>query len=246
MFNVKRIVYNYSIVRFPAECYRFRMQGRTADTVRESLEHLIVSGEFEDGERLDETRLAARLGVSRTPLREAFQMLSASGLVELIPRRGAFVRQPDVVEMFEMFEVMAELEAMCGRLAARRCTEAELDALNVAADGCDAALDRGEVDLYYRENEVFHNLLYQASGNGFLAAEAKRLHKRLQPFRRMQLRVRGRMRQSMQEHRDILTAIEAADEDLAARTLRSHIAIQGEKFNDLMATYGRQKTARTG
>lgn len=222
------------------------MQGRTADTVRESLEHLIVSGEYEDGERLDETRLAARLGVSRTPLREAFQMLSASGLVELIPRRGAFVRQPDVVEMFEMFEVMAELEAMCGRLAARRCTDKELVALNHAADGCDTALDQGEVDLYYRENEVFHNLLYQASGNSFLAAEAARLHKRLQPFRRMQLRVRGRMKQSMQEHRDILSAIEAADEELAARTLRSHIAIQGEKFNDLMATYGRQKTVQTG
>ncbi|MBO6834542.1 MAG: GntR family transcriptional regulator [Alphaproteobacteria bacterium] len=215
------------------------MSGRTADTLRESLEQMILSGEFEDGERLDETRLSARLGVSRTPLRESFQMLAATGLVELIPRRGAFVRQPDVVQMFEMFEVMAELEAMCGRLAARLCSEEDLRRMHDAADDCDRALELGDADIYYRANEVFHNALYQASGNSFLAGEASRLHKRLQPFRRMQLRVRGRLKQSMDEHRDILMAIEAADEDRAAQALRSHIAIQGKKFNDLMASYSK-------
>lgn len=215
------------------------MSGRTADTLREALEQMILSGEFEDGERLDETRLSARLGVSRTPLREAFQMLAATGLVELIPRRGAFVRQPDVVQMFEMFEVMAELEAMCGRLAARLCSEDDLRRLHEAADDCDRALESGDADVYYRANEVFHNALYRASGNSFLAAEASRLHKRLQPFRRMQLRVRGRLKQSMDEHRDILTAIGAGDEARASQTLHSHIAIQGKKFNDLMASYSK-------
>ncbi|MDJ0684887.1 MAG: GntR family transcriptional regulator [Alphaproteobacteria bacterium] len=213
------------------------MERRTADSLRDGIEQLIVSGEFGNGERLDEVRLAARFGVSRTPLREAFQMLAASGLVELIPRRGAFVRLPDLVAMFEMFEVMAELEAMCGRLAARRVTPAMLADIKAAAAACEAALEEGDSDRYYRENGVFHHLLYAASGNGFLAEEAERLHRRLKPFRRMQLRVRGRMRQSMAEHRDILQAIEDGDGARAADALRGHVAIQGERFNDLMASY---------
>ena len=215
------------------------MERRLADTLRESIEQMIVTGEIADGARLDEVRLAAKFGVSRTPLREAFQVLSASGLVELIPRRGAFVRLPSVVQMIEMFEVMAELEAMCGRLATRRITADGIVALKKAADDCDRALMEGDTDKYYRENEVFHHLLYDASGNSFLAEEAARLHRRLQPFRRMQLRVRGRMGQSMKEHRDVLTAVESGDEARAADALHNHVAIQGEKFNDLMASYER-------
>src|SRR5262245_12112967 len=96
------------------------MSSRSAEEIRENIEQRIVEGEFEDGQRLDEVSLAKRFGVSRTPLREALRMLGGSGLVELIPRRGAFVRHPGIVELVEMFEVMAELEALCGRLAARR------------------------------------------------------------------------------------------------------------------------------
>jgi DNA-binding GntR family transcriptional regulator len=80
-------------------------------------------------------------------------------------------------------------------------------------------------------------LIYAASGNDFLAQESQRLHKRLQPFRRMQLRVRGRMLQSLAEHRQILTALEEADSATAEAVLRDHVAVQGGKFNDLMASY---------
>ncbi len=212
---------------------------RRADHIRETLEHLIITGEFSDGDRLDETRLSRRFAVSRTPLREALQMLAASGLLELIPRRGAYVRHPGIVELVQMFEVMAELEGMCGRLAARRLTDDDLTALKNAAAACEAALETGDADSYYRENERFHTLLYVASGNGFLASEARRLQKRLQPFRRMQLRVRGRMAQSMAEHRRILAALERGDAARAQAELQGHIAVQGEKFNDFMAHYDR-------
>ncbi len=176
------------------------MTRRRADSIRETLEQLIITGAFVDGDRLDETRLSERFNVSRTPLREALQMLAASGLVQLVPHRGAYVRHPGVVEMVQMFEVMAELEGMCGRLAARRLTDDDLSALRQAAADCETALQGGDADAYYHENERLHQLLYAASGNGFLAAEALRLQKRLQPFRRLQLRLRGRMAQSMAEH----------------------------------------------
>lgn len=214
------------------------MTRRAADIVREGLEQLILTGELTDGARLDEVRLAARFDVSRTPLREALQALSASGLVQLIPNRGAFVRNPGIQEMVEMFEVMAELEGMCGRLAARRVHADTLDDLDRAAAECERALDHGDSDEYYRRNERFHQLLYAASGNGFLAGEAARLQKRLQPYRRMQLRVRGRMPQSMAEHREILDAIRAGDPARAEAALRAHVSVQGEKFNDLLASLG--------
>ncbi len=220
------------------------MEQRRAESIRRTLEHLIITGEFADGERLDEIRLAERFSVSRTPLREAFQTLAATGLLELVPRRGAYVRHPSIIELVEMFEVMAELEGMCGRLAARRVTEEDLETINQAAMACETALEQGDTDAYYRENERLHELWYEASGNGFLAAEARRLQRRLQPFRRTQLHVRGRKEQSMAEHRAIIKALADGDPDRAERELRDHVAIQGEKFNDLMAQYSRSKVHR--
>jgi len=212
---------------------------RNADRIREELEQAIMAAEFAEGERLDEVTLAARFSVSRTPVREALHALAASGLVETLPRRGVFVRYPSFIKLVEMFDVMAELESMCGRLAARRITEEELERLEAAALACESAMERGDADEYYRENELFHHRLYHASGNSFLAEQASRLHKRLQRFRRLQLRVRGRLRQSMQEHRDVQKAVAAGDAEGAARGLRRHISIQGENLKDLMANFAR-------
>ncbi|WP_035610355.1 GntR family transcriptional regulator [Haloferula sp. BvORR071] len=213
------------------------MTSRSADEIREDIEQRIVEGEFEDGQRLDEVSLAKRFGVSRTPLREALRMLAGSGLVELIPRRGAFVRHPGIVELIEMFEVMAELEALCGRLAARRISPGELAEISVSARACEQALEKEDPDAYYHRNEEFHQLIYRAAGNSFLVTEAKRLQKRLRPFRRMQLRARGRMRQSMAEHEQILQALKDGNAAIAADTLRSHVAVQGERFHDLLSSY---------
>tara|TARA_R100000789_G_scaffold112_2_gene405 strand:+ start:6320 stop:7054 length:735 start_codon:yes stop_codon:yes gene_type:complete len=212
------------------------MEQRRADNIAEALEERIFNGTYPNGERLDEVRLAEQFGVSRTPLREAFQRLALSGLVELIPRRGAFVRQPGPIELMEMFEVMSELEAICGRLAARRITEEALAELRDANSKCKAAVAANDTDRYYTENERFHRVIYRQSGNGFLEQEAAKLHKRLKPFRRQQLRFRGRMGQSMAEHEAIVAALSAGDSDRAGQVLRDHVAVQGEKFHHLMAS----------
>ena len=212
------------------------MEKRRADNIAQELEELIFNGTFRDGDRLDEMRLSERFNVSRTPLREAFQRLALSGLVELIPRRGAFVRQPGPLELLEMFEVMAELEAVCGRLAARRIDEVALEKLRVANLKCQAAVQADDADSYYLENERFHKIIYSESGNAFLEHETVRLHHRLKPFRRLQLRLRGRLEQSMAEHEAIVEALAAGDTEMAANTLRSHVAVQGEKFHRLMTS----------
>jgi DNA-binding GntR family transcriptional regulator len=211
------------------------MDRKRADIIAEQLEALILGGTFADGDRLDEMQLAERFAVSRTPLREAFQRLALSGLVEQIPRRGVFVRHPGPVELLEMFEVMAELEAACARFAASRISDAALDDMRDANAKCLRAVEVRDSDAYYRENERFHAILYRQSGNGFLEAECGRLHRRLTPYRRRQLRLRGRLAQSMAEHEAIVTALECGDAESAAQAVRTHVAVQGEKFHHLMA-----------
>lgn len=204
-------------------------------SIREQLEQAILLGEFTSGSRLDESQLATRFKVSRTPVREALKQLVASGLLEHRPNKGVFVRTPSVRELLEMFEVMAELEALCVKLAARRAHRDDMHSLQTLVEACEQAMHSGDSDLYYHANEHLHRELYRLSGNHYLEQQAVALHRRLQPYRRLQLRVPYRMRQSMNEHRAIVDAVCQGRAEDAAVAIRSHIAIQGEKFNDLVA-----------
>lgn len=209
---------------------------RTAETLRETLENDIALGRFRPGERLDEVSLATRFGVSRTPIREALIELSANGLVEIRPRRGAFVAEIGVAGLIEMFEVMAELEGMCGRLAARRGTAEDHAALLQAHENCTKAAASADPDDYYRENQGFHDAIYRACGNRFLAEQARALHDRLKAYRRLQLRVRNRVQASLAEHQRVVDAIRDGNSEKAETLLRSHVLIQGERFNDFIAS----------
>ncbi|MDJ1159118.1 GntR family transcriptional regulator [Chelatococcus sp. SYSU_G07232] len=215
------------------------MSTRTAKRrhdLRETLENEIATGALKAGERLDEMSLAKRFGVSRTPIREALLQLASTGLVEIRPHRGAVVAAVGPSRLMEMFEVMAEIEAMCGRLAARRLTAADLATLRTAQEECRAAAGNGDEGAYYLANERFHHAIYRASRNGFLAEQAAALHRRLKPYRRLQLKVRNRMMASLAEHEAILAALADGDGERAAGELRAHIVVQGERFADLLAS----------
>lgn len=211
------------------------MELKRADQIAETLEQLVFKGAYENGQRLDEIKLAEHFSVSRTPIREALQRLVMSGMAEQIPRRGVFVRQPGPVELLEMFETMAELEAACGRFAAARMTDEGLDRLEAANARCQDAITREDAAGYYAENEVFHQEIYLGATNAFLRGEALRLQNRLKPYRRVQLRFRGRMGQSLAEHEAIVAALRAGDGEAAATVLRAHVTVQGEKFQQLIA-----------
>lgn len=209
----------------------------TSHRLRQEIEEAIVAGTLVPGERLDEVSLAARYAVSRTPVREALHQLAMSGLVEIRPRRGAIVASVTPQRLYEMFEVMAELESIAGRLAARRLPESEAAGLKATHAACKA--QRGDLDAYYLANESFHQAIYAASGNQFLAEQCMALQKRLRPYRRLQLRVRNRVENSFAEHEAILAAILAGDGEQAAEALRGHVRIQGERFSDLVAGLAR-------
>ena len=202
--------------------------------LKQSIEDAVIAGEFRPGDRLDEASLAERFGVSRTPIREALLQLGAEGFIDVRPRRGAIVSVPSPTGLFEMFETMAEIESACGRLAARRLTPESDAAMEAAHRGCEAAAREGDSEKYYAVNRDFHEAIYRASRNSFLADQAFALHKRLSAYRRIQLRARNRLLQSLQEHAGILEAIRAGDEQLAATRLHDHVLVQGERFSDMV------------
>ena len=209
---------------------------KISERLCETIEELIATGELAPGSALDEAMLVERYGVSRTPVREALIQLAAEGLVELRPRRGAVVAQATPQRLVEMFEVMAELEAMCARLAARRLHDADLVALEAALACCDAAAAQRDPDAYFYANEEFHRALYTASHNDFLVGQTLALQRQLRPYRRLQLRVRHRMQHSLTEHAEILVALRQGDAVQAMEATRRHVVVQGERFADLLAS----------
>ena len=208
---------------------------RLAEDLRCRLETEIFSGALVPGERLDEMGLARRFGVSRTPVREALMQLASSGLVEMRPRQGAVVATITVQNLLQMFEVMAELEAMCARLAARRTTPEERDRIQAAHEACKrCASDRNPID-YYEANRTFHEALYAGAHNQYLEDSTRSLRNRLNAYRRFQLHQGGRVAQSLAEHEAVVEAILAGDAEAAENAMRAHVTIQGDVFTDLIS-----------
>ena len=209
-----------------------KVQSR-ADHVRLKLEQAIVTGALQPGARLDEQSLAKEFGVSRTPVREALAQLASIGLVVLRPR--ATVAALSLRDLIDMFDVMAELESMCARLAARRITRPERDELLAAHKAASALVESDDADDYYAANARLHEVIYAASHNEFLKDTVSSIRNRCAPYRRLQLRQPGRLAKSNAEHEAIVTAILAGQEERAGQLIRAHILVQGEMFNDFVA-----------
>ena len=159
------------------------------------------------------------------------------------PRRGAVVPELAPRRLVEMFELMAELEAMCGRLAARRMSDTDHRPLVHAQEACEAVRQKHDPDGYYHQNEVFHHVIYEGEPQlvsrraGVSAASPPRpVPPAAAP--------RSRSHHDLSsEHRQIVTAILAGDGDKAAELLREHVLVGAEKFTDLMASLGRLSSA---
>lgn len=212
-----------------------------SEQLLEAIEERIVIGEYPPGARLDEVELAEAFGVSRTPIREALIRLETVRMIEKVPRKGWVVAPFSPRRLMEMFEFMAELEALCARFAAARATPFQLQGLLAAHEACRSVKDP---DAYYRANEVFHQTLYEASGNEFLIAQTREMQRRARPFRRLQLRAPTRIGESFAEHEAIVAAIRSRDGDLAAESLRQHVMLQGERFSSLVRSV--EKISATG
>lgn len=189
----------------------------------EHLARQIATGALPPGAPLDETRLAARHGVSRTPVREAIRHLAAIGLAEAAPRRGAVVARADPLRLAEMFAVLAELEALAAGLAAEHMRPAERRALTERHHAMAGLLRAGDADGYRAANLGFHAAIAEGAGNAYLAELSTGTRLRLAPFRGVRFDTPRGMARSHTEHGEILAAIAAGDRGAAAEAMRRHI-----------------------
>jgi len=194
-----------------------------SDRIRNTLTDEIASGALPAGTALDEQQLASRFNASRTPVREALRQLSVSGLVEMRPRRGVIVTRLTAESIMEMFETMAEIEALCVRLATYRMTPLERSHLMDLHRSSEEMIKAKDVDAYDGFNREFHICIYRATHNQFLVEQAMAIRLRLSAFRRTQLRQDDRLERSREEHDAVMRAIAQGDGDKAARRMRAHM-----------------------
>ena len=189
----------------------------------ERLRDMIVHGDLAPGAKLVERVLCARLGVSRTPLREAIKRLASEGLVELQPNRGAIVTPLTLEQVRETFAVMGALEALAGQLACRNITDAqlaEIRALHFEMLACHA---RGDLAGYFRCNQAIHVAIVAAGGNRTLAATYRHLNAHVLRARYMANLSRERWDRAVAEHEAMLNALAARDGERLQRLLSEHL-----------------------
>jgi len=191
--------------------------------VQEKLERMILDGELNTGQRLNESDLALRFGVSRGPIREALRTLEESGLVQQQRNRGVFVREISVQEADDIYELREVLDELVGRKLAKSIAAEQMEQLRALLGDMDAATSKQDVNRYHQLNLQFHDLMVAFAGNPKLTETYARLVKVLLLFRRRGLQQGGGLPVSIHEHRAILDAIASRDPDRAGREMREHV-----------------------
>ena len=194
--------------------------------VQQEIERMILDGELCSGDKLNEAALAARLRVSRGPVREAFRALQESGLVQTEKNRGVFVREMPMQEADETYTVRAALDQLVGQILAVSIAPAQMKELRQMQERMERAVTGRSLDDYYPLNLQFHDLLVQFTGNGKLLSTYRRLVNELSLYRRDTLAQGskvGGLTVSNSEHRRIVQAIASGDAEAAGRSMHEHV-----------------------
>ena len=198
------------------------------------LRKLLVEGGIVPGAKLNERELSERLGVSRTPLREAIKQLAAEGLVDLVPNRGAVAVKLSEDDVRHTFEVLADLEGLSGELAAQRITDdelAELRALHYEMLACHA---RADLSGYYRLNAQIHSGITAAAKNPVLARTYRELNARVQALRFRSNQDRVKWSAAVKEHEQMIQALMARDGGALKAVLLDHLQHKRDSVLELM------------
>lgn len=172
--------------------------------------------------RLDERKMAEQLGISRTPLREALAKLESDGFVEILPRRGVFVRRKSREEILEMIVVWAALESMAARLVTFNASDDELSSLRALALEHSKHANRAEIEEYSEDNIRFHQRILSLSKVDLLKSMADDLFLHMHAVRRRAMGEGDRVERSVVDHMEIIEALERRDADLSAKLVREH------------------------
>ncbi len=193
------------------------------DVVFNTLRQAILTGELKPGERLMEIHLANRLGVSRTPIREAIRKLELEGLVTMIPRRGAEVAQITEKSLKDVLEVRRALDALCAELACDRINDEEKEKLRQACDTFARATGTGDATTIAAADVAFHDIIVEATGNRRLVQLINNLSEQMYRYRFEYIKDTSQHQTLVDEHRIIYESIVGKDKETAAAAARTHI-----------------------
>lgn len=206
------------------------------DVVFNTLRQAILRGELKPGERLMEIQLANKLGVSRTPIREAIRKLELEGLVLMIPRRGAEVSEITEKSLRDVLEVRRALEELAVKLACEKIQDNEIEELKQAEAEFAEALKSGDVTVFAEADVKFHDIIYRTTDNQRLIQLLSNLREQMYRYRVEYLKKEDSHEVLLQEHARIMETIEKRDEEHAVEAVCTHIDNQVKVVSDTIRT----------
>ena len=210
------------------------MKLKKHQTLREqivsSLREAIIKGELYPGQKLTEPELAEKLGISRTPIREAFRQLESEGFLTVIPRRGAVVSRITRKEIDDFYELKSLLEGYAARIGAEKITEKGIEKLRKINQQLTVLAEKGDVEAFFQKNDEFHNTFISCCGNDKLLEFREQLMQKFMRFRLTALSVPGRLMESVMQHKNIIRAYEKKDGRLAEAVVLEHALLSGEEL----------------
>ena len=198
---------------------KYSLRGRVFSKIRED----ILSGKYKEHEELKEVAIGEEMGVSRTPVREAFRQLELEGLIQIIPNRGAYVTGISAKDVRDIYMIRSRLEGLCARWATANITKEQLDEMEENVYLAEFHAGKGHLDQITELDNRFHHIMYEACNSKMLEHLLVDYHQYVQRVRQETLSTVNRSTESNKEHRALMEAIKAGNADLAEKLAHEHM-----------------------
>ena len=206
-----------------------------SENIADSIKAAIIKGKFKPGEKISEGDLAESMGISRTPLREAFRKLENEGFIEIIPRKGAVVTGIDPKEVFDLYEIKSTFEGLAARLASANMKEKDIERLEKINNELRKLIDKNDLEGFYRAHTRFHEVFIKLSANRRLIQMISNLNDHFKRFGIVTLTLPGQYESAINQHRGIIQAFRSGDKEVVEEKVRNNVMTGGQVLFDHLA-----------
>jgi DNA-binding GntR family transcriptional regulator len=212
-----------------------------SEDIAESIKTAIIKGKFKPGEKIPEGELAESMGISRTPLREAFRKLENEGFIQIIPRKGAVVTDIDAEEAINLYEIKSTLEGLAARLATANMKEKDISRLEKVNEELKELIDKNDLESFYRVHTRFHEGFVKSCGNKRLIQMISNLNDHFNRFGIISLTLPGQFENAIEQHTQIIEAFKTGDQDLVENKVKTNVMTGGRVLVDHLSMLSDQK-----
>jgi DNA-binding GntR family transcriptional regulator len=198
-----------------------------SEDIADSIKTAIIKGKFKPGEKISEGELAESMGISRTPLREAFRKLENEGFIQIIPRKGAVVVDIDTDEAINLYEIKSTLEGLAARLAATNMRPKDISKLEKINEELKELIDKNDLESFYRVHTRFHEGFVKLCGNKRLIQMISNLNDHFNRFGIISLTLPGQFEQAIRQHAEIIDGFKNGDQNLVEEKVKTNVMTGG-------------------